>query len=43
MGDKLNNEKQNFWRNIGKLGVVQSKRKQIPMEVLDKGVILMLF
>ena len=36
MVDKLNNDQQKFSRDIGKLGVAQSKNKQIPMEVLDE-------
>ena len=36
MVDKLNNDQQQFWRDIGKLGVAQSKNKQIPMEVVDQ-------
>ena len=36
MVDKLNNDQQQFWRDIGKLGVAQSKKKQIPMEVVDQ-------
>ena len=36
MVDKLNNDQQQFWRDIGKLGVAQTKNKQIPMEVVDQ-------